>query len=888
MPTTSDSSSHAKAFRLLILPLPPKRFLLFLLGMQGALFASAQSLRDAEALSSDGRFGESIDMYEQFITKNPRRTYDHSVAWFGIGYNYLQLGDYEAALRANQRSKTIREQLPVDDVAENYMRSGAIYLQMGDYEQALVNLRQAKSLPVVEPYLFALMEGYMADSYAGLKKFNEAEMHYQLSLESLMVETGEFSPDVVTILYQLAQLYQTQGRQSEAKETLLRALRIEETLPQHDERMGLLLNGMGEVVWTEAGQQAARSYFLRARFALETGAKNCHTLLARIALNLSKAALADGDRGQAAAEALEAQRMLFPGFSSVDFLQNPTPDQPCLDRILAAESFLQKAHCLTDMTGPPSQYAGRLFSESLRLLELESLAFPSADRRLRTQNLLIHLADEAISAAFKTDSSALQRQAFEWAERAKAVLLHVRTAVPMFLPGSPSASLLRQCRQLEYQYIKAPEDVVLAKRIAEVQAAYFESLANKTDGGDREVPLLHQAFSTNAIQVGLDDATAMLSYYIGAQQYYIFALSRNDFKALALPFNHKHLSEGPENAQPSGGLSKPNPTLQHAVGSMLEAIQNAQSDDFAFYASDLYGKLIQPVQHIISGKKNLVIIPHNFLAGIPFEALLTSAVNDVTKKPPHKWPYLVKQYTVQYGLTANMWAVPPSTAGGTWAYVAWAPVFDTPETKATLANAMHQVLPHSTQLSAYGTLKLPQLPESESEVQAAAQAWNKQPGGVRLHLRRDATEASVRDMAGKAKIAHFATQGFSHAVHPRWSGLVLTPSGDDDGILYLSEIQLQTWTGTLCVLSGISNPNSPPDCVLYPAYAFMRAGAGGVVSTLWAGQDQARIRLLTDFFSKKSGGLSISESLRQSKLALIKDKTTAEPHKWSGIIYFGK
>jgi hypothetical protein len=49
----------------------------------------------------------------------------------------------------------------------------------------------------------------------------------------------------------------------------------------------------------------------------------------------------------------------------------------------------------------------------------------------------------------------------------------------MFLPDSPSASLLRQCRQLEYQYLKNPEDVVLAKRIAEVQAAYFESLENK-------------------------------------------------------------------------------------------------------------------------------------------------------------------------------------------------------------------------------------------------------------------------------------------------------------------------------------------------------------------------------------------------------------------------
>jgi len=888
MPTISDSSNRIRAFRLLNLPLPPKRFLLFLLGMYGSLFAGAQSLREAEELSSNGHFEQSIDMYEQFITKNPRRTYDHSVAWFGIAHNYMQLGDYDAALLANQRSKTIREQLPVDDVAENYMRSGAIYLQMGAYEQALANLRQAKSLPVVEPYLFALMEGHMADAYTGLKHFREAEIHYQLSLESLMVETGEFSPDVVTTLFQLAQLYQIQGRPSEAKETLLRALRIEEMLPQHDERLGLLLNGMGEAAWTEARQPAARSYFLRARVALEKSAKACNTLLARIALNLSQTALADGDRGQAAAEALEAQRVLFPGFSPIDFLQNPSLVQAGLDRILVAQSFLQKARCITDMTGPLSQNAVQLFSESFRLLELESLAFPSADRRLHAQNLLTNLADEALNAAFRTDSSALHRQAFEWAERAKAILLHLRTAVPVFLPDSPSASLLRQCRQLEYQYLKNPEDVALAKRMAKVQSAYFESLDNKPDGDRREMPLLNQAVSTNIIQSTLDGATALVSYYIGTQQYYVFVLSRNDFKARALPFDYQYLTEGPVNVLPSGGLSNPNPTLQYAAGSMLKAIQNNQSDDFVFYASDLYGKLIQPVQQLISGKKNLVIIPHNFLAGLPFEVLLTSAVNDLKKKPPHKWPYLVQQYTVQYGLTAKMWAAPPFTADGTLAYAAWAPVFDTPETKAILANAMHQVLPHSTQLSAYGIPELPRLPESESEIQAAAQVWNKQPGGARLHLRRDASEASVRDMAGKAKIAHFATQGFSHAVHPRWSGLVLTPSGNDDGILYLSEIQSQTWKGALCVLSGISNPNSPPDWALYPIHAFMRAGAGGVVSVLWAGHDQARIRVLTDFYSKKSGGISTHEALRLSKLALIKDKTTAEPQQWSGIIYFGK
>lgn len=879
MPTTSDSSRQAGYVRLTASPLPICRLLLPAMALLAGISVHAQSLREAEALAAKGMLLESIEQYDQFIARNPRRTYDHSVAWMGISSNYLQLGDYDAALQANQRSKTIREQLPVDDVAENYMRTGAIYLQLGAYELALIHLRQAKSLPAVEPYWFALIEGYMAAAYAGLRNYTEAELHFQLSIESLVVESGEFSPDVVNMLYQLALMYQKQGRANEAKENYLRALRIEETLPEHAGRMGLLLDGLGETILPEARHTAARSYFLRARAALHPQKSTHHLSLARIALHLSKAALTEGDRGAAAAEIMEAQRLLFPGLASIDFLQNPDPDRPCLDRLLAAETFLQKVRCLPGNI--PATDAMPYYSSAFRLLEIEALAYPSEDRRLRAQDLLFTLADEALHAAFQSDNAAFRQMAFTWVDRAKAIQLHLQTAVPVFRPGSRESRLFQQWKQSQYQLIQKPDDTAMVNRVEEARSAYFESIGKNNE----DAALLRPSLALEAIQALLDDATALIAYHIGAKEYYIFALSRNTFKATALA-HHLHTTRSMPAAQPSEAAS----ALRKSIADFLDALQNASAGDLASLSSELYTQLLLPASLAMNGKKNLIIIPHGPLAQLPFEALLTAPVGNADKKSCHQWPYLVKQYTVQYHLTANMWSATGKTATGTSAYTGWAPVFDTPETRYALADALYQISLTTAPLSVYGVPELPQIPESATEVQTAAQTWNRLSGGTQLFLRQEATESSVRSTAGASKTAHFATPAFSHIAHPRWSGLLLAPSGDDDGILYLAEMQLLHWNGALCILAGgnIYADQKVGREVLPAAYATLRAGAGGVAATLWNEHDPDRSRLLNDFFRKRATGMPTPEALRQSKLSFIKDKTTAAPGKWSGIIYFGK
>ncbi|HRK83241.1 MAG TPA: CHAT domain-containing protein [Saprospiraceae bacterium] len=878
MPTTSDLLSQAK----FILSLRSLRFLIFLWGTLGHFYAGAQSLREAEALSKSGLFLESIEKYEQFIAQNPRRTYDHSVAWFGIGYNYLQLRDYAAALDANQRSKTIREQLPVDDVAENYMRFGDIYLHIGDYEKALSNLRQAKSLPVVEPYMFAQVEGLMADAYLALGNYREAEAHYQLALESFAVESGEFSPDVVTVLLQLGKMYQIQGRKPDAKETFLRALRVEETLSEHAARLGLLFNGLGESALSESRSPAARSYFLRARAAIGQEGSAHYDVAASIALNLSKAALADGDRGLAAAEVMEAQRILFPGFLATDFLQNPDTTLPCLHRVLAAEVCLQKANCLQGAPAAlPSQGTAQYYSEAFRLLEAEALTFPSDERRRHIMDFLPQLADEAIQTALRSDDKLLAPLAFEWAERAKALSLKVQIAAPAFPSNSQPAQLLRQWTQLELQLLSTPENIALVKRLNDVQKAYRESLTGISPGNRNGA-----GFSVSSVQAQLDDATAMISYYIGAEQYYTFALTRNDFKALAIPFNYTTpITRSANSQQPD---NTPFPTLRQSVAGLFDALRNTPSGNFAPHASDLYDKLIQPVRQTIAGKKNLVIIPHDILNHLPFEALLTSPVQTADKKTHHKLPYLIKTHTIQYHFTAAAWPMPGRSSENALAYTAWAPVFDSPETQSALADAMRRSelpLPH---LSVYGVPDIPTLSATAAEVQALAQIWSRLPGGARTWLRQDATESSARDMAGQTQIAHFATYSIAHPLSPRWAGLILTPAGNDDGILHAAEIQTLHWTGALCVLNiSYDLTGQSPYALLPLTYAFSQAGAGGVVSALWTGHDQVRIRMLTDFFSRRSAGLSTADALSRAKLALIKDKTTADPSLWSGLIYFG-
>ncbi len=870
----------------------------------------AQTLEKGDSLSRVGRYRESVTAYELFIEYNPRRVYDHSVAWLGISYNLLQLGEYDGSLQANDRSRAIREQLRLDDVSENFMRYGAIYLQQGAYERALSNLRHAKTMPVADPYLFALMEGYMAGAYAGMKNYQEAERHYLLSLESLSAEVGDHHPDVSMGLYNLGRLYLIQGRTAEAKETFLRAYHAEEHLDTHAGRLGLILLALGEIAWAESGHIAARSYFLRALDTFESTFGSPHRETARALWYLSKAALAGADLPEAASRIQQALQAICPGFEDENFTHDPDPALPLLDRVLAAEIYMQKAQCVAAQEVPGTvERELKYYAAAIALLEVEAMWVQNDDARLRMVSQLPKVAGEGIAAALRSGDDTHARLAFGWSERAKAALLRVQVAQTS--AGLPQLSeerrLLQEWREAELYFQLDPLDVSASRLLAERQAAFF-AFADRIRA---EVPaylnarLAGQTVKVEDVQALLDEKTALLSYFIGEEAYYIFALSSKAFSAQALPFRHLEKSaKVAATLRKISQLSPGNytkvdnavqlPTLQESVKGFQAAIRRVKRDDFVFYGADLYNKLIQPVRSLLSGKNKLVVIPHDLLSSLPFEAIISPLEEEQEGKTPyHKMPYLVKNYAVEYHYAATLWATPQVSPAGQRAFTGFAPVFDEgmlSEGGKVLFDTAYQFLPALRAISPDG-VRFQALPESEQEVASASVLFQKLPGGAGIFLRGEATEAAVRQIAGNSRIVHFATHGFVHDYNPQLSGLALTANGNDDGILYLTEIQALDWRGALCVLSSCdsgSGAEAQGEGVLSPAYAFFRGGAGGVIASLWQVYDRYNTRLFGEFYRQHAAGRSNAEALRLAKLALIKDKTAAEPRKWSGMIFIGK
>lgn len=618
---------------------------------------TAQSISRADSLFQTGHFRESVSTYEQFIVQNPRRSYDQSVAWLGISQNYLRLSDYEQALAANDRSKAIRDQLRADDVSENFMRYGTIYLQLGQFEKALENLAQAKALPSVEPYQFALMEGMMGDAYNGMKNYVEAERHYLLALESLMAEDGENHPSVVAAQYKLGRFYLSLGRLTDAKDEFLIALRAEQQSRENSTQAALLLNAIGEVTWTESGHESARSFFIRALIALESGSERTRRETALTRFHLGRNTLEGSERTAAALHIQKALQALYPGFQDDEITANPDPTQPAIDRVLAAQTYALKARYFTSSgTNKAKLEALDHYAAAIALLEEEAMLSGDGRAAEKLHKQMASIAAEAVAAAMNTGDPAAARLAFEWAERSKMTLLRIRFALPT-LPEHPLASeekrLRLNLREAELEFVSNPEDAGKAKSLIEQKAAFFAFCEQvRTQAPHYYLTrLARQEASVSAVQSLLDDKTILLSYFSSGEQLYFFALTRTDFKA------HTVAQAGAE--------------LQESINRYASAFEQQYAADYLSNAAPLYTQLIEPVKSALSGKSALIIIPHQESVFIPFDALLTAAFKGNPKKVQYaKLPYLVKQYAVQYHFAAPFWAF--QTQSSEPEYVGWA------------------------------------------------------------------------------------------------------------------------------------------------------------------------------------------------------------------------
>lgn len=281
-------------------------------------------------------------------------------------------------------------------------------------------------------------------------------------------------------------------------------------------------------------------------------------------------------------------------------------------------------------------------------------------------------------------------------------------------------------------------------------------------------------------------------------------------------------------------------------------------------AMALHDRLITPVASRITGRESLVIVPDGALRRLPFGALISRSSGR----------YLVEDATLRLaanaGAAQNVWT--PTPRASTNAVLVGNPAFD-----SGLFPGLRP-LPHA-------------LRETDSIA-------SYHPGHLRLSD-TSATRTAVLDALSSARLMHFAGHARSIEGTPDRSHLVLaSPSrgshrGLDESVIYGADIErLNLGQLDLVVLSACGRGEGPPGAggLSSLAQAFVSAGAGGVLSSLWEVDDALTAGLMVEFHRALTGGAPPAEALRRAQVAAIAAERSGgvTPGTWAAFRYEGQ
>ncbi|MDJ0523284.1 MAG: CHAT domain-containing tetratricopeptide repeat protein [Planctomycetota bacterium] len=179
---------------------------------------------------------------------------------------------------------------------------------------------------------------------------------------------------------------------------------------------------------------------------------------------------------------------------------------------------------------------------------------------------------------------------------------------------------------------------------------------------------------------------------------------------------------------------------------------------------------------------------------------------------------------------------------------------------------------------------LPSLPGARAEAREV---------GDSVLLGAEATRANLLERLasrGRWRALHLACHVVLDAKRPALSGLVLTPTQDDDGLwttLDLLRIDLPAELVVLSADRGARGNVRRGEGSLALPRSFLLAGARQVVASVWRVDDAATKALMKKFYELWGGGLGVAEALRQAQTHVRAQERWAHPRYWAGWLVYG-
>ncbi len=374
-----------------------------------------------------------------------------------------------------------------------------------------------------------------------------------------------------------------------------------------------------------------------------------------------------------------------------------------------------------------------------------------------------------------------------------------------------AAELQRRCLAREEELLRA---------LRQLQAA------------DRELSSLQQGIAVDfdEIRSAIPEDAVLLEYYFARGTVYACVIGRDRLEIVAVSSVER--------------VRELHRALQYQLSKLLlgrgyaDRFKDQLLRDVGNHLGGLHDELVAPLETLLEGRRQLVIVPHDVLHYVPFHALVGS-----------EGP-LIDRFCVSYAPSASVFSLcrAKGTSAGRGALV-----LGVADERAPLirreAEAVAEILPEAT-----------------------------------LFLGEEASEENLRHHGTGARVVHLATHGYFRRDNPMFSAIQLGTSRLSLFDLYDLELDAD-----LVVLSGCGTglvEVTAADELVGLARGLLYAGARSVLVTLWDVNDESTMELVGSFYRHLTAGSAPATALRRAMCELR--EAHPHPYYWAPFVLVGE
>ncbi len=386
------------------------------------------------------------------------------------------------------------------------------------------------------------------------------------------------------------------------------------------------------------------------------------------------------------------------------------------------------------------------------------------------------------------------------------------------------------------------------------------------------------------IRLNLDEGTLLLVYFVAPDRTTLIAVTKTDLRAFPIAIVEDELAK--------------------KTADFLKAVSGGEK--FSENGLALYKLLLAPAAEMIRNAKHLLICPDGPLQTLPFLALVTDIKQvSVAAAPPQaidrdrsrgdndNQERGVKS-VVDDGLAGLHYLSDDIPIDTVLSMTLFAEIRRTKRVEGpliALGNPVYSGRPQRTMADVRGQtirgLPLDPLPFTKEEVEHIKALYGDK---ATVFTSDEASETTLKIRASQASILHIACHGLLNT-EMLASGLALSPSATDDGLLTAAEIFQEVRTSAdLVVLSACETglgTATYSEGVLGLTRAFQYAGGRSILVSLWKINDPATAIIMQHMYEFLKAGATKDEALRKAMVELRKDPKYMHPKYWGAFVLVG-